>query len=261
MLNIPFENPPPIQPETIFSIGGLAMTNAMFLGVLVTLFFTLFSILVTRKLKIKPGKIQLFCEWTVLAFLDLLEKIAGSRKNAEDLLPLVGTLFLFFGVSNLIGLVPGMTSITYGGIPMLRTPTNDFNMTFSIAFAMVALANYASFRAFGLFGHLGKFIKIKGIYTGFKQSFGKGMLGIVDFVLGLLDIVSEIAKIFSLSLRLFGNMYAGEVMAAVLLGAFAVALPTIWLGFNAFVAVLQAMVFGALTAAYYSLAVTKMEEE
>ncbi|MBT6334908.1 MAG: F0F1 ATP synthase subunit A, partial [Candidatus Magasanikbacteria bacterium] len=69
-----------------------------------------------------------------------------------------------------------------------------------------------------------------------------------------------LAKVLSLSLRLFGNMYAGEVLAAVLLGAFAFAVPTVWLAMNVLVGVLQAMVFGALSAAYYTQAVKQMEE-
>ena len=76
----------------------------------------------------------------------------------------------------------------------------------------------------------------------------------------LLDIVSEVAKVVSLSLRLFGNMYAGDVLAAILLGAFAAIVPVPWLAMNLLVGVLQAMVFGSLTAAYYTLAIEKPDE-
>jgi F-type H+-transporting ATPase subunit a len=259
-IRIPFETASPVQPETLFFLGGLPMTNAMLMGVMVTLilFFIVFSI--NLVLKLKPGRFQLLMEWTVVSFSSLLQNIAGTRERADKLLPLIGTLFLFFGFSNLIGLVPGMTSFTYNGAPMFRTPTADFNMTFSVALAMIIMAQYASLREFGILGHLGKYLKFKGIWVGFKQGFGKGILSIVDFLIGLLDIVSELAKVFSMSLRLFGNMYAGEVMAAVLLGAFAYVIPSVWLGFNLLVALIQAMVFGALTAAYYTLAVERYEE-
>jgi len=80
-------------------------------------------------------------------------------------------------------------------------------------------------------------------------------------LIGLLDIVSEFAKVISLSLRLFGNMYAGDVLAAILLGTLAIAVPAPWLAMNLLVGVLQALVFGALTAAYYSLAVARAENE
>ena len=87
------------------------------------------------------------------------------------------------------------------------------------------------------------------------------MLAIIDFLIGLLDIISEVAKVISLSLRLFGNMYAGEVLAGVVLGAFALIVPTPLVAMSILVAVLQAVVFGSLTAAYYTLAVQKEDGE
>lgn len=250
---------PGIQPDTVFAIGSLAVTNAMLMGVLVTVLFFVLSVWLKKSLKPIPGKIQTVAEMTVSSFYDLVEQIVGSRRAAQQMLPLVGTIFLFFGLGNLIGLVPGLTSITYNGVPMFRTPTNDFNMTFSIATAVIIITQIASLKAFGILGHLGKYFKFKDVYLGFKKSIGEGVLAIIDFLIGLLDIVSEVAKVVSLSLRLFGNMYAGEVLAAILLGAFAVLVPTPWLAMNILVGVLQALVFGALTAAYYALAVHQEE--
>ncbi len=248
-----------IQPEHIFTFFGVSITNAMLLGVVITAGFAVLSFFVYKKTKLKPSKKQTLLEITVESFYNLLEQIAGSKKAADTLLPLVGTIFLFFGVSNLIGLVPGVTSITFNDVALFRTPTNDFNMTFSIALAVVVITQIASIKACGIFGHIGKFIKIKDVFVGFRHGLRTGFMAIIDFVLGLFDIISEVAKVFSLSLRLFGNMYAGEVLMAVLLGAFALAIPTVWLAMNVLVGVLQAMVFGALTAAYYGLAVQKID--
>lgn len=246
-----------IQPEMVFSIGEFYITNAMLLGVVVTVCFTVFSFVMSRRLKIIPNKKQTIMEIAVVAFLNLLTQIGGSRKAGEKILPLVGTIFLFFGVSNLIGLIPGLTSITFNSIPLFRTPTNDFNMTFSVALAVVVITQIASINEFGVMGHVNKFIKIKEVIMGFRHGIRSGLMTLIDFAIGLLDIISEIAKVMSLSLRLFGNMYAGEVLAAILLGAFALAIPTVWTAMNVLVGVLQALVFGALTAAYYSLAIQK----
>jgi len=158
-----------------------------------------------------------------------------------------------------VTLIPGLSAITYNGVSIFRTPTNDFNMTFSIALAMVILANIMSIRDFGLFGHIGKFVKIKEVVEGFRKSIGAGLLAIIDFFIGLLDIVSEFAKVISLSLRLFGNMYAGEVLAAIFLGALAILIPAPWTAMNLLVGILQAMVFGSLTAAYITLAIATQE--
>jgi len=250
---------PGIQPDTLFSVGSVPISNAMLLGILVTLGVALTAFFIKKTAKLKPTKFQTAMEIIIQAFFDQCVQILHSKKTAAKLLPLVGTIFVFFGVSNLITLIPGITSFTYDGMTMFRTPTNDFNMTFSVALAILLLTQYASIRKFGIFRHLGKFLKVKEIVVGFKQGFGKGMLAIVNFFLGLLDILSEIAKAFSLSLRLFGNMFAGDILAALLLGAFALVVPAVLVGFNLLVGVIQALVFGVLAAAYYHLAVVDDE--
>lgn len=250
---------PGIQPETLFHIGQLPVTNAMLFGVVLTVVLFFFSLIIGKRAKLRPGKGQTIMEMLIEGFINMLEQITGNRENAMKMLPLVGGIFVFFGLSNLITLVPGITSITYDGVALFRGPTNDFNMTFTVALAVVILSHIGSMRAFGLFGHLGKFLKFKELFAGFRKGIGGALMGILDFVMGLLDIISEFAKIFSLSLRLFGNMYAGEVLAALLLGGFAIAIPSVWMAMNILVGVIQAIVFGALTAAYYSLAVQQME--
>lgn len=250
---------PFVRPDTLFSIGSLAVTNAMLMGVFVSVVLAFFSLIIWKRTKLLPSRFQTLIEATFESFLNLLEMITGNRKKAEVLLPLVGALFLYIGLSNLIGLVPGLTSLTYNGVALFRTPTNDFNTTFSIALAIVILTQIMSIKSFGVFGHLGKYFKFKEVIQGFKKSLGEGVLAIVDFLIGLLDIISEVAKVVSLSLRLFGNMYAGEVLAAILLGAFALLIPAPWLAMNILVGFLQAMVFGSLTAAYYTLATEQPE--
>lgn len=250
---------PTVQPESLFHIGSLTVTNAMLMGLFVTLVYFLFSLFISKRIRSIPSKIQTVVEMAVEAFVTLLAQISGSRDKALKLLPLVGTIFLFFGMSNVIGLIPGLTSITYHDVPLFRTPTNDFNMTFSVALAVVIIAQVGSIQTAGFFGHVAKFIKVGHVIRGFKEGIGAGMLAIVDFLIGLLDIISEFAKVISLSLRLFGNMYAGEVLAAVILGALPIILPAPWLGMNILVGFLQAMVFGSLTAAYYTLS-TEVEE-
>lgn len=251
---------PLVQPDILFSIGALSITNAMLMGVFVTVLLLLLSLFIRFRAKLLPSKFQTMIEMLFDAFLGLLEQITGDKTKAQKLLPLVGALFLFLGLGNLIGLIPGLTSFTYNGVPLFRTPTNDFNTTFSIALAIIILTQIMSIKTFGIFGHLGKYFKFKDVVVGFKKSIGDGVLAIVDFLIGLLDIVSEVAKVVSLSLRLFGNMFAGEVLAAILLGAFALAVPAPWLAMNILVGLLQAMVFGSLTAAYYTLAVEQAEE-
>lgn len=250
---------PNVQPETLFSILSLPITNAMMANVLVLCLFVLLAIVVSRRKSAIPNGFFVLVETMVESFINLLQQITGKRETAIQLLGLVGAIFLYMGVSNIIILLPGLSSFVYDGVSVFRTPTNDFNTTFSIAFAVIILTNIMSIKAFGMFGHLGKFFKFKEVYIGFKSSIGDGMLSIIDFLIGLLDIISEVAKVVSLSLRLFGNMYAGEVLAAILLGTFAILVPAPWVAMNLLVGILQALVFGALTAAYYTLAVEVAE--
>lgn len=250
---------PAVQPEIVSYAFGIPLTNAMLMGVVVLFCIFLTSVWVARAAKPRAGRFQIMLEMFVESVLNLLTSVAGSTAAARMLLPLIGTLFIFLGIGNLIALIPGVTSLTFDGVQVFRTATNDFNMTFSVALAMIIFTNIASISSWGFFGHLGKFFKFKEVVLGFKEGVGAGCLAIVDFLIGLLDIVSEVAKVISLSLRLFGNMFAGDVLAAILLGSFALIIPAPWLAMNLLVGVLQALVFGALTAAYYGLAIKPSE--
>jgi len=258
-LQIQADNPP-LKPDVIFNIGNFPVSNSL-LMIWVILILLIVVCLTIRRFKITPrNKYQHIIEIVYESMLTFIEQLTGSKKYAKKLFPLIAGLFVFIGISNLIGLIPGLTSITYEGVSLLRTPTNDFNTTFSIALAMVILTQIISIRDWGIFGHLGKYFKFKELYLGFKQGFGAGFQAIIEFLIGLLDIVSEIAKTISLSLRLFGNMYAGETLAIVILGALAYGLPSVWLAMNLLVAVVQALVFGSLTAAYYMISLKPAEE-
>ena len=250
----------PVKPETIFKAGGFEVTNAMISGLLVLAIITILSIKIFRNIKMKPGKLQAVAESLTEAFIGLIEQISGSRKFAFEVLPLIGALFIYIGLSNLLGLIPVLSEITYGGKILFRTHTSDFNLTFGLALAMVILIQLVSIKNSGIFGHIGKYIKIKEIWHGFKQGISPGIIALIDFAIGLLDIVSEVAKVISLSLRLFGNMYAGGVLTAILFGIFAFALPLPWLFMSLLSAVVQAMVFGSLIAAFYS-GVSEIEKE
>ena len=250
---------PPLQPETLFHIASWPITNTqiMLWLILILLVIIFFKI---KKFQLKPDcKFQHVAEMLYEGMRGFIQQLTGSKKHTEAIFPLIGAIFIFIGFSNLIGLIPLLTSITYQGAALLRTPTNDFNTTFSLALSMIILIQITSMKNWGVWGYLAKYIKIKEIFLGFKKGIGSGFMAIIEFFIGLLDIISEIAKVISLSLRLFGNMYAGEVMAAIILGAFAYGLPSIWLAMNLLVAVVQTVVFGSLTAAYYMMAV-KPEE-
>lgn len=250
---------PGVEPETVFMLGNLAVKNSTLMTLAILVLSILLVLTVTRRPNLIPKKAQNTFEYLYEGMVDLVAQITGSKKYTDFLFPLIGSIFLYIGIANLITLIPGVNSFSYNGVPLFRTATADFNTTFGLALAMIVLIQFASLKQIGLFGYLGKFFKFKGIYRGFKKGVGEGFVAIIEFFIGLLDIISELAKIVSLSLRLFGNIYAGEVLAVIILGALAYGLPSSWLALNLLFGVVQAIVFGSLVTAYYMLAVETEE--
>ena len=111
-----------------------------------------------------------------------------------------------------------------------------------------------------MLSYLSNFFKFKEIFKGFKEGLGAGAIALVDFFVGLLDIIGEVAKVISLAIRLFANMYAGQILMIILMSAVAYVVPVILYGMGIFVGALQAMVFAILIASYYMLAI-KPEDE
>jgi F-type H+-transporting ATPase subunit a len=250
-----------VNPDIITMIGNFRLTNSTITSFLVLILFIVFCIFIVGRYKVNPNKSQSAIELLLESMLDLIKQITGGEKYAKVLFPLIASLFLYIGISNLISLIPGFTSIMVNDVSLFRSPTSDFNTTIGLALGSVVLTNVISIKDWGLFGHLGKFFKFKDVYLGFKDGIKSGIMALIDFAIGLLDIIGEIAKVVSLSLRLFGNMYAGEILAIIMLGSFAYVVPILWTAMSLLSGVIQALVFGSLVTAYYMLAVKIKEGE
>jgi len=245
-----------IGPDAIAMIGNFKIVNSTLMILLITLLLLLVYVVYVRKFKERPSGTQSFMEILYENIASFVDQITGSRERSDAILPLIGTLFIFLGISNLVGLIPGLTSITIGDAPLFRSPTADFNLTFTLALGAVVGIQIVSLQKNGLFKYLGQYFKVGHVVKSFKEGIGKGFTSLIDFGVGLLDVVGELAKVVSLSLRLFGNIYAGEVLAVILVGALAWVVPAAWTAMNVLVGVIQALVFGSLVAAYYTLAVS-----
>lgn len=251
----------PIKSSEVFSLGGFTIANStLFIMVIAVIVFS-FGYFVVRKFSISnPSRIQIAVESVYLGAFDLIQNIINDEEKTKKAFPVIGAMMFYLIIANIIGLVPGLEQLTFNGEGIFRTPTSDFNTTFGLALAAVVIINIISFKEKGILGYLDQFFKFKGIWQGFKKSIGDGFLAIVDFFIGLLDIVGEATKVISLSLRLFGNMYAGQVLAVIIMGFVAFIVPSVWLAMNLFVGVLQAVVFASLVASYYMLATAAAEE-
>lgn len=193
-----------------------------------------FAFIATRRLTIVPSRLQAFCETLMNFFWGQVDQMIG--KEGRKHIPLVASLFLFIVTANLMGQIPFRILHLQQG--ELASPTNDINTT--AALAIVVLLYYL----------------IAGIMKkGFKVFYhGISVPGIVEFLIDLLDMVT---RPFSLALRLFCNIFVGEVLVGAMLGIFAYFLPLPIMFFEVFVAFVQALVFMMLSIAYVSMAVSE----
>lgn len=253
---------PSVPSEVLFYVGNFPVSNAMLAGALMTLIivvFLVFVVLFTKK-DGTPNKFQILLEYTYEMFEDFILKIVGNDKMTKQILPIIGTIFIYIGISNVLTLLPGIDSLTFDvngeTVPFFRTHTSDINTTFGIAAAMIIWTQIYSIQKGGILNHINKYFKVWGIIKGFKEKgFSGAFIGVIEFFVGLLDIISEFAKSISLSLRLFGNMFAGLMLSGIILGALAIVAPIPLILFGLFSGTLQALVFGALTASYFGTAV------
>lgn len=250
----------PIESEVIFSIWNFHVTNSTLALLVVIGLVAMAAVLLKIWTRLNPGRFQNVLEFIYEKILEAVAGIAGSRERAEKIFPLIGSLFVFIILSNIITFIPGFSSLTFNEKNIFRTATSDFNTTFGLAVAMVLFIQFINIKEIGVLEYIGKFFQFHVVIKGFRSGLNQGFVSIISFCVGLLDIVSEFAKVVSLSLRLFGNMFAGEVLATVILGGLAIGLPAVWMSMNLLAAVVQTLVFSFLVTAYYAMALKPLEK-
>lgn len=227
-----------LAPEEIFRIGGFDVTNTLFLSFLTMLFFIFISKLISSNLKSVPGKPQNFFEIFIESVLNFMKSVLESEEKARKFFPLIATIFIFVIFSNWLEVLPGMGSL------FLRSPSSDLNFTLAIAISSVLGIQIFGIMSIGFFKYFKKFINFSGP---------------INFFVGILEIISEAAKVISFSFRLFGNIFAGETLLLVMyfLVPYFVPLPFMFL--ELFVGFVQALVFSMLTLVFLKIATTENE--
>ncbi|MBI5370201.1 F0F1 ATP synthase subunit A [Candidatus Uhrbacteria bacterium] len=253
---------PPVAAEPVLSIGTFPITNTMVNAWIAVVFFLLISLAVrSRKARVPKG-LQNIVESVVEFLLREVEKVTGDKKKARQFLPIVGTIFLFILFSNWIGLFPGTGSIGVWGmvhgevelIPLLRPAASDLNLTLAIALFAIITSHVMALLSIGPLNHISKFINIRGVLRSLRNGPMAVIVAIIELGVGFIEIVGEIAKVVSLSLRLFGNIFAGEVLMTVMLGLLAYVVPIPFMFLELLVGAVQATVFAMLTLAYLVVA-------
>lgn len=233
--------------EKVGEIGGFPVTNSLITTWVVMGLLFIFSILATRRLTLIPSNIQLTAEVLVGGLYDFFSTVVGPR--IKQFFPLIASFFLFIIVSNWFGLLPGVGTIGFFHgeefVPLLRAGTADLNMTIALALISIAAIQYYGFKTLGTH-YTSRYLNVKDpIY----------------FFLGLLEILSQLSSILSFAFRLFGNIFAGEVLLAVMAFLMPFVVPLPFLAMELFVGFIQALVFSMLTAVFLVIAVTHGEEE
>lgn len=245
---------PPLAAETIFHIGNIPVTNTIVNTWLAMVFFLIVGLILRGRVLLKPGKFQNFLEYILDLLMGYFDQVTGSRQKTIQFLPIVGSVFFFILFSNWLGLLPGTGSITLHHEPLLRPANTDLNLTIAMAAVAVVASHLYGLAAIGFFAHFNKFIQIGSLL----KSFRKGPIGVfqavIEFGVGLIEIISEFAKVLSLSLRLFGNIFAGEVLMTVMSSLVALLVPTPFMLLELLVGLIQAGVFAMLTLVYMTVA-------
>ncbi len=260
---------PPLSAETLFHIGNFPVTNTYVNSTLTVIGFAIVGWIISRKTNTSklraPTGIVNFAERILEILLGYFDGVTRSRAKSIQFLPIVGTLFLFILISNWIGLLPGIGSIgihaVHEGhielIPLFRSANTDLNLTLAMSVTVIVLSHVLGIAVIGFFKYANKFIKLGDIWQAVKT--GKPMniiISFVEFIVGLLEVFSEIAKMVSLSLRLFGNVFAGEVLMTVLASLIAFIVPLPFMALELLVGIVQATVFSMLTLVYLTIAIT-----
>ena len=185
--------------------------------------------------------------WAYEGLYNSVLQIVGDKKIARTLAPLPSSLFLFIIMQYYLGILPFVGPITVDGVPLFRSLAADLNTTFGLAIVTLIAAQIYAIKVHGFFGNAGRYLR-----NPFKDPAGAFE--------GILEIIAEFSRTVALSLRLFGNVFAGEVllmMVAYLTQYFSVAaLPPFYI-FELFIGGIQAYIFFMLTTVFISLALIK----
>lgn len=238
-----------IKPEVLFHLYGFPITNSLLTSFIV---FVLFIILATNYNNQAHKKDKNGFFYTVhflFKYLyDLFHSIVGDKITV--FFPLLGTFFIFILLQNWFGLLPGVGSFLikiqeHGEevmAPFFRGGSADLNTTFALGIIAVASIQYYGVKFLGFGDYIKKFIT-------FKDP--------ISSALGFLEIISEISRVLSFSFRLFGNVFAGEVLLVIIAFLVPIVVSFPFLLMEIFVGMVQALVFAMLTGVFLRIAITK----
>jgi len=256
--------------EPVAHFGSFPITNALLTSWAVVAIIVIISLVLRLRLKQVPGKLQNIFELVVEGALSMCDQVTGNRRISEKIFPIAISAFFFILINNWLGIFPfggvGIIENTDHGqafIPYLRGGTADINTTLALAVMAVVGANLFGVLSIGLWKTFNKYVNLKAlgsIFTKIRKEPTVIIVAPITFFVGLLEIIGEFAKIASLSFRLFGNVFAGEVLLASMAAIFAYVIPIPFLFLEIMVGVIQALIFSILLVVYFTISATSHDE-
>ncbi len=237
-----------LAPEVLGHFFGIPVTNTLVMTWFVMTLLIVGVVLLRRSLRLVPGKMQSIVELVVGGGMDYMAGALESRELAKKYFTLIMTIFIFILALNWVGLLPGVDSIGMMGevhgeeklLPFLHPANTDLNITISFAIIAFFAIEIIGIMSLGFMKYGSKFINFSSPLA---------------FLIGIIELISELARLVSFSFRLFGNIFAGKTLLVIAIFFAPFVLPVPILAFEMFVGVIQAFIFAVLTLFFIKLAI------
>ena len=256
--------------EPVFNFHNFSITNSLLNTWLVVIIVLIFGLFIKSRIKLVPRGIQNAAEAVVEMLLGVFDSVTDSRQKTLKYFPFVLSFLVFILLNNWLGLLPGVGSIgqvasEHGEkifIPFFRGGTADLNTTLALAIVGVVASHIFSVAALGFWKYFNKFINLQALLEIPGKIWHEPTIIVVNPIkvfVGLIEVVGEFAKVASLSFRLFGNIFAGEVLLASMSALLAFGLPIPFMFLEIIVGLVQAFIFSILILAYVTMNTAKEE--
>ncbi len=226
----------------------LTISSTILTGWLIMAIIVVLAILLSRGIQVMPSRAQNALEYVYEGLANFATSLGGPP--ARRYVPIFVALFLFILLSNWSGLVPGV-----GKVPFLRAPTSDLNVTIGLALFSFGLFHVEGVRSLGPRGYLGKFFSLRA----FREEGVMG--GVIALFVGVIEFMLEFVKPVTLAMRLFGNIYGGEVALGVITALTIAVVPVAMFSLEVLLNFMQALIFSVLTLMFTLIAVEGHAEE
>jgi F-type H+-transporting ATPase subunit a len=232
-----------LNPYVVGHIGSMPITATLITVWVVMILLVALAFTIRRKLSLVPNKLQSIAETAIGGGYNYVHEVLGDKKIADKYFPVIATIFIFILGINWVGLIPGVGAIGsyHEGylVPWLYPGSTDLNITIGLALVSFFVIELSGVLAIGVWKYAGKFIN-------FTSAMG--------FLLGIMELISELARLISFSFRLFGNIFAGKTLLLVAMFFVPYILPIPIYAYEIFVGLIQALVFAILTLFFIKLA-------